>query len=219
MNSRANNIIEIVKENKIFVDIYLSDLGIKKIPIELLECTWLKTINLESNRITEIPHEISLLQNLECIKLSGNLIKKIPRELVFLPKLTRLEIEYNPLIEPPIEVVHQGINAIRNYFLQLETEKTKIYEAKLLIVGEGFVGKSTLMHRILYNKFNKEITTTEGIEIRTLKVDIADIDFKFIQADGKELVVKIPKTRRIPERHYIQLLCLGTLDQLRNHFF
>ncbi|PKP35889.1 MAG: hypothetical protein CVU00_00150 [Bacteroidetes bacterium HGW-Bacteroidetes-17] len=179
MNLEAKNILKIVKDNKVIKDIYLSGIQLNYFPIDLLEFSWLKSIDLVDNDITEIPKDIKILENLESIKLSYNSIKKIPKELVFLPNLKRLEISGNPLIEPPIEIVNQGLDAIKNYFIQLESDESKVFEAKLLIVGEGYVGKSTLMHRILYNNFNKEITSTEGIEIKTLKLDINDInDFK-----------------------------------------
>jgi len=176
MNSHAENIIKIVKENSIVVHVYLTDVDIATFPADLFECPWIKSIDLVNNNISEIPNGIESLVNLESIKLTNNSIKKIPKKLVFLPRLKRIELNNNPLIEPPIEVANQGLDAIKNYFLQLDSEESKIYEAKLLIVGEGFVGKSTLMHRILHNEFNKDITSTEGIEIKTLKVKINDID-------------------------------------------
>ena len=119
MNQNAKNLISIARENKIVFDLYLINVDLKEFPVELFDCPWLKTINLTVNNIKEIPENIKMLQNLESLKIGNNVIKKIPRELVFLPKLKRLEISNNPLIEPPIEVANQGLDAIRNYFLQL----------------------------------------------------------------------------------------------------
>ena len=55
----------------------------------------------------------------------------------------------NPIEEPPMEVVKEGNKAIRNYYRQIkEQQKERIYEAKMLIVGEGEAGKTTLAHKI-----------------------------------------------------------------------
>ncbi|MEG3436506.1 COR domain-containing protein [Pannus brasiliensis CCIBt3594] len=46
-------------------------------------------------------------------------------------------------------MVKQGNEAIRNYYSQLEIQgKDYLYEAKMLIVGEGGAGKTTLAHKI-----------------------------------------------------------------------
>ena len=52
-----------------------------------------------------------------------------------------------------------------------------------------------------------------------LEIEIEELDFKFIKEDGKESVILMPKSKHFPERHYIQLLCIGTLNQLRNHYY
>ncbi len=55
----------------------------------------------------------------------------------------------NPIEEPPLEIVRQGNAAILNYYAQLATQgQDHLYEAKMLIVGEGEAGKTTLAHKI-----------------------------------------------------------------------
>ena len=74
------------------------------------------------------------------------------------------------LTSPPLEIVNQGIDAIRNYFDSLEAsdETVTLYEAKLLIVGRGEVGKTCLMNKLIdpdYAVSGDELTT-EGVEIK-----------------------------------------------------
>ncbi len=82
--------------------------------------------------------------------------------------MTRLYLSDNPLETPPLEIANQGIESIREYFRQLKEEGTDyIYEAKLLIVGEGGAGKTTLAKKIEdpdYQLDTKE-KSTEGIDI------------------------------------------------------
>ncbi|MEM9090649.1 MAG: COR domain-containing protein [Cyanobacteria bacterium P01_F01_bin.53] len=55
----------------------------------------------------------------------------------------------NPIADPPIEIVRQGNTAILNYYAQLTSQgQDHLYEAKMLIVGEGEAGKTTLAHKI-----------------------------------------------------------------------
>jgi small GTP-binding protein len=176
MNPQVKNMIKIVKNQSVFTSIHLSMYDIEEFPFELFDIPRLKKIDLAYNNISEIPKEISKLNNIEEINLRSNRIKIIPKELVFLPNLKKIEISDNPLVEPPIEIASRGLEAIRNYYYQIEDEKVKVYEAKLLIVGEGAVGKTTLMHRLINNEFNEGISTTEGIEIKEFKLKVQGVD-------------------------------------------
>src|SRR4030095_17253186 len=54
-----------------------------------------------------------------------------------------------PLINPPPEIVHQGNDAILNYFRERELgDVDHLYEAKMLILGEGGAGKTSLLRRL-----------------------------------------------------------------------
>ncbi|MEM9090333.1 MAG: COR domain-containing protein [Cyanobacteria bacterium P01_F01_bin.53] len=55
----------------------------------------------------------------------------------------------SPIEEPPIEIVRKGNTAILNYYAQLDAQgQDQLYEAKMLIVGGGEAGKTTLAHKI-----------------------------------------------------------------------
>ena len=80
----------------------------------------------------------------------------------------------SPLTNPPQEIIEQGNEAILRYFEEKERlgakSIIKVREAKLLIVGQGGAGKTTLRDKLL----NAEAelpppdATTRGIEIRCL---------------------------------------------------
>jgi internalin A len=73
-----------------------------------------------------------------------------------------------PLINPPPEIVEQGNDAILNYFQERQQgDVDHLYEAKMLIVGEGGAGKTSLLRR-LYRPdlaLPTEKETTKGIAI------------------------------------------------------
>ncbi|MEM8673396.1 MAG: COR domain-containing protein [Cyanobacteria bacterium P01_G01_bin.67] len=82
----------------------------------------------------------------------------------------------NPIEEPPLEIVKEGIKSIRDYFQQLTAGRDYIYEAKLIIVGEGGAGKTTLAKKIQNPAYElkKDETSTEGIDVITWKFDMLE---------------------------------------------
>ena len=110
---------------------------------------------------------ISQLQNLTFLDLSANLLGTLPESIIELKSLTTLGLSDNPLISPPIEIATQGIGAIREYFRQLGQEGVDhLYEAKLLILGEGGAGKTTFANKILDSNYVlKEEETTKGLNV------------------------------------------------------
>ena len=53
------------------------------------------------------------------------------------------------LKNPPLEIIRQGNTAILNYYAQLAAQgQDQLYEAKMLIVGEGEAGKTTLAQKV-----------------------------------------------------------------------
>lgn len=88
-------------------------------------------------------------------------------------------LEGNPLESPPVEIVKEGRDAVRNYFKSIAVieETVRLFEAKLLIVGEGGVGKTTLVNALIKEDFKFDINedlTTEGIDIRQWKFPFSD---------------------------------------------
>ncbi|GAB6140453.1 leucine-rich repeat domain-containing protein [Methylosoma difficile] len=58
-------------------------------------------------------------------------------------------VEDCPLTNPPVEIVRQGNAAILRYFAEKERSGTiKVREAKLLLVGQGKAGKTTLKRKL-----------------------------------------------------------------------
>lgn len=78
-------------------------------------------------------------------------------------------VEDCPLTNPPAEIVAQGNAAILNYFAERAKGPTDhLYEAKMLVLGEGGSGKSSLIRRLYHPELKelpKEDETTKGIVI------------------------------------------------------
>ncbi len=161
------DIIEIAsKENS--KSIFLGYCNIQALPIDLLCKNDIQSLDIRYNQIKELPKEICLFKELESINVKGNNLEKLPEELIFLPNLKELDCSENPLVSPPIEIAEKGLDAIRRYFEDLKEERQTVNEAKLIIVGQGAVGKTWLLNRLVYNKI-KKCSSTEGVDITRWK--------------------------------------------------
>ena len=107
---------------------------------------------------------------LQALNVNGNQLKD------FLPPpglddLERLDIEDNPLENPPPELVSQGAAAVIDFFRkQAEQGTDAIYEAKLLLLGQGSAGKTSLCRKLLdtNNPLPGEGDSTRGIDVHAL---------------------------------------------------
>jgi len=76
---------------------------------------------------------------------------------------------YNcPLIHPPPEIVQQGQAAVLSYLREIEAQgEDHLYEAKVLILGDGGAGKTTLLRRLYQTDLPMpaEEESTKGIDI------------------------------------------------------
>ncbi len=78
-----------------------------------------------------------------------------------------------PLIHPPPEIIRQGQEAILNYLLEIDRQGLNhLYEAKLLILGRGGAGKTSLLRRLYQPNLEipAEEESTKGIDIHSQEV-------------------------------------------------
>jgi small GTP-binding protein len=148
----------------------------------------LQFLNLGSNQISDIRF-LEKLNNLQYLYLRSNKISDIThlKSLIINKGLNiswedysdGIAIKDNPLIKPPIEIVKRGREAIVDYLLKLEKDKIKLFESKMLIVGQGAVGKTCLLNRLITGKTQTKVDTTEGIDIKQWHFDTDEIkDFR-----------------------------------------
>jgi small GTP-binding protein len=136
------------------------------------------------------------LTNLKRLDLDNNKIKHLPAEIVQFEidwdwgEYSGLSLKGNPLEHPPVEIVKQGREAVRKYFEELEKAEKPLNEVKVLLVGEGASGKTSLVKRILGEGFDKDESQTDGIDIQgwNIKWQNKDIKVHLWDFGGQEIM-------------------------------
>ncbi|WGK68402.1 COR domain-containing protein [Candidatus Haliotispira prima] len=138
------------------------------IALERIQECWQEeatTLDLAGLGLKEIPSEISRLRQLKVLNCSDNQITDLS-PLAGLGSLNKLCCSPNPITTPPIEVVNQGLEAIREYFRAVEKHGTvEFREVKVMLVGSPGGGKTTLRRRILGEDIPAEEFGTPGVDM------------------------------------------------------
>jgi internalin A len=138
------------------------------LPIQLFTLSNLTSLALHNNHLTALPSELGALTNLTGLWLQNNHLTALPLELEQLTKLEKLYIDDNPLKSPPPEIVEQGTQAILEYLREQAQGCSQQWLSKLVLVGEGGVGKTSLLRALRGEPFVEGLDTTRGITIETL---------------------------------------------------
>ena len=88
-----------------------------------------------------------------------------------LSQLQGLDLDSNPLSTELAAAYEQGTSAVLTY---LQASKVPLYEAKLILIGEGNVGKSCLLGALRGDPWEAGRSTTHGIEIKPVPVTDPD---------------------------------------------
>ncbi|MEV4639071.1 COR domain-containing protein [Actinoplanes sp. NPDC049548] len=196
-----NRIVELPREMGLLARLRNLDLEgnrIAQLPAELFQLRGLEQLDLRNNELTELPPDIGRLTNLRRLYLSHNRLRSLPPEMGRLTRLEKLDlddnlivelpremiqilsrpitftIKDNPLAEPLPELITRGWTAVSAYLKSLE-DAIPQYEAKILVVGEGNVGKTSLVAALRSEDFIANRDTTHGLEIQPLTLTHPDL--------------------------------------------
>ncbi len=154
--------------------LYLSNNQITIISEAIGQLSNLTRLDLSNNQITVIPEAIAQLSNLTQLYLDSNQITSIPEAIRGMEKLEKLDLRGNLLPIPP-EILGEkfyqpgDLRTILDFYFQTRDPNAteELNEAKLLIVGEGEAGKTTLANKLLNPNYQlqEREPSTEGIDV------------------------------------------------------
>ncbi|MBK5274427.1 MAG: leucine-rich repeat domain-containing protein [Desulfuromonadales bacterium] len=136
-----------------------------------------------NNQIENLPDSISKLNRLQILVLggieiswnasyaedAGNMLTMMPSSLAQLHQLEKLQLGGNPLHPELAAAYEEGLDAVMRYLRAQAEEQVVLNEAKLILVGEGEVGKSCLLGALRGDPW-VERESTHGIEIKPVSV-------------------------------------------------
>ncbi|MFN6566356.1 COR domain-containing protein [Dendronalium sp. ChiSLP03b] len=141
------------------------------LPPEIGQLSNLTELYLHNNQLGSLPPEIGQLSQLTKLVLRNNQLSSLPPEIGQLSQLTTLVLDKNPqLTSPPPEIVEQGTQAILTYLRERLEGSLRQWVSKLLVVGEGGIGKTSLLRALRDEEFDTQESTTHGIEIKSLEL-------------------------------------------------
>jgi internalin A len=126
--------------------------------------------------ISKLPDWLGDLTALECLHAAGCNLSDLPPSLAQLEHLTELKLNNNPLNPELAAAYEQGLDAVKAYLRAKEEAQIVLNEAKLILVGEGEVGKTSLLAALRSEPFVEKRPTTHGVEldIKSLVVQNSD---------------------------------------------
>ncbi|HRK91401.1 MAG TPA: COR domain-containing protein [Anaerolineales bacterium] len=145
------------------------------LPPEIVQLQHLTQLFLSFNKLASLPPEIVQLQNLTTLDLRNNQLASLPREILSLQKLERLNLHGTPLaIALPTELLGNSFEGgdarrILEFYKKLwEEGGHPLGEARVLVVGQPQVGKTSLVNRLKDGSFNAGEDSTITVEMHTL---------------------------------------------------
>jgi internalin A len=170
---------------------------LETLPFEIGQLTKLVSLILRDNRLEHIPQSIGRLQRLQFLELQGNRLKELPAEIQSLSALKWLYLHHNPslglpedALGPPWGTVTMSIpplvapdpkpprEILDYYFSTRGEEGIALREMKLIVVGWGKTGKTSLVKRLSGMEMDPTEQETHGITIQPLTLHCTDGDLK-----------------------------------------
>ncbi|MCP4570266.1 MAG: hypothetical protein GY841_22020 [FCB group bacterium] len=154
------------------------------IPVSIGRLASLQEFNLSKNQLTSIPESIGQLVSLKVLLLNENLLTSIPVSIIRLKGLRYPGLHNNPLNPALNSAYSAGEKEFYSYLSSIEEESEPLYEAKLVIVGEGGVGKTSLLKAMTGQEPQEDELTTHGVKIDVQALNIPhpekkDVTIKF----------------------------------------
>ncbi len=155
-------------------ELYLFNNELSSLPESTGELTQLNYLVLYSNKLKLLPNSLGQLTRLWMLDLSDNRLVALPQSLLTLKSLRVLHLGGNAQLRLPRSMLSrknaggsEPPSVVLDYYfrIRLASERRPLREAKLILVGRGEVGKTSVVRRLVENKFSRREDRTQGIRI------------------------------------------------------
>lgn len=154
----------------------------------------LNTLTLSGNRLTNVD-VLSKLPDLTQLNIQNNMLRSFPRWILDNTMPLKRKGEYgngvyldgNPIEDVPVEFIKENKQVVSDYLKSLENGSAAINEIKVIVLGEGAAGKTSLVNFLEGKKFNKQQSQTHGINIAECGKDLG-VTMKIWDFGGQDIM-------------------------------
>jgi internalin A len=164
--NQLNTLPEAIGQLSQLQEVYLSGDQLSMLPEAIGQLSQLKALDLSGNQLSTLPETVRSLERLEKLILHGNSGMGLPDEVLG-PMMQELFASQKKSPKPPREIIDY-------YFATRGAQGRALREVKLIVVGRGGAGKTSLIKRLKGEPFDPHEGETHGINIRKLKLACTD---------------------------------------------
>jgi internalin A len=180
----------------------LSNNHLSALPATMGSLVELRILNASSNQLLQLPETLGGLIKLLELNLADNRLTWLPASINNLTDLKQLILHDNPGLELAPEILGSTESevalgtgkaanpmAILDYYFASRKSRP-LNEAKMILVGRGGAGKTSLVNRLVRNTFDPSESKTEGIAITKWFLRIGEDDMRLNVWDfgGQEIM-------------------------------
>ncbi len=132
-------------------------------------------LSLSENSLVELPSEIGKLVNLQRLDILSNKLTKLPESIAQLPHLQKVDTSGNPIQNVPVRIPKSSGKVTLEQQIPRPLAASALNTAKIIVVGQGNTGKTSLVKRLIHNQFALNETPTDGVSIEKWNVDFSTV--------------------------------------------
>jgi internalin A len=210
----------------------LSDNQLSTLPDAIGQLSQVQTLDLSGNQLSTLPDAIGQLSQLQTLDLHSNPLSTLPETVQSLESLEKLFLHGNPDLGLPNEVLgptSQDVFGSKQrspkpsreildyYFATRGAKGQALREVKLIVVGRGGAGKTSLIKRLKGQPFDPHEGETHGINIRELELACGDgpVQVRVWDFGGQHVLHAMHEFFLTTRSLY--LLVLGERDDMAEH--
>jgi internalin A len=156
----------------------LSGNRLASVPMTISTCSALQYLDLSDNHFADFPRAVCDLAALTKLDVSGieNNFRSLPESFGALTALVDVRLNTGTMIWPPRDVLEQGAQRTTQFIADVVKNGGEIInEAKVVLVGNGDHGKTTLRLWLTENQFVTR-PSTRGGEVAEISVQANSLD-------------------------------------------
>jgi hypothetical protein len=142
----------------------------------------------------DVPLEVSFAPRKELKRQERGQFAQLPTANLIRGELAHVRgifLQLDRLEDPPLEIAIKGREALLTYFRERSSGTLPLNELKVLLVGNGAAGKTSLVKLMLGDTFDPDEPQTHGINIRSWPIQTSsgkDVKLNFWDFGGQEIM-------------------------------